>query len=278
LGGSKAKTRRKRARFSLSQLGFCALICIFVGVAAYLFLSHLRANMSHADTWKAAIVDHLSLTQPNQTFVQAATDILGKAGFEVDYYAGEEVTVDFYRTLPQHGYKLIVLRVHSSATEAEGQEGSVVLFSSERVSPSKYIDEQISDRLKGVAFSVEEKEAGILYFGIGPLFVEHSMIGDFKDTVILMMGCEGLDNPSMAQAFVMKGAKVYVSWNQPVMSSHTDRATTDLLRHFVIERLPLEESVLATFETVGFDPVYNSLIIYYPAEAGEYTLSEPASP
>jgi hypothetical protein len=104
------------------------------------------------------------------------------------------------------------------------------------------------------------------------------MIGDFKDTVILMMGCEGLDNPSMAQAFVMKGAKVYVSWNQPVMSSHTDRATTDLLRHFVIERLPLEESVLATFETVGFDPVYNSLIIYYPAEAGEYTLSEPASP
>jgi hypothetical protein len=210
--------------------------------------------------------------------VQTTRSILEKAGFEVDYCTGEKVTVDFYRTLPQHGYQLIILRVHSSATEAEGEEGSVVLFSSERVSPTKYVDEQISGRLKGVAFSVEEKDAGILYFGIGPLFVEHSMVGDFKDAVILMMGCEGLDNPSMAQAFVQKGANVYVSWNQPVMSSHTDCATTDLLQHFVTERMTLVESIRETFETVGSDPVYNSLIIYYPAEAGECTLPKPTSP
>jgi hypothetical protein len=243
-----------------------------------MFLSQPSADVSYEGTLKAAIVDHLSLTQPNQTFVQGAQDMLEKAGFKVDYYAGEEVTVDFYRALPSYGYQLMILRVHSSATEADGGEGSVVLFSSERVNSSKYTDEQISGQLMGVAFSIEEKEAGILYFGISPTFVEYSMEGDFKDTVVLMMGCEGLDNPSMAHAFVMKGAKVYVSWNQPVVSSHTDYATADLLQHFVAERMTLEESIRATFQTVGYDPVYNSLIIYYPAEAGDYTLPKSTSP
>ncbi len=36
------------------------------------------------------------------------------AGYDVDYYKGEDVTVELYRSLPSFGYKLIVLRVHSA--------------------------------------------------------------------------------------------------------------------------------------------------------------------
>ncbi len=56
----------------------------------------------------AAIVDQLSLTQPNPDFVSSARDVLARAGYVTDYFRGEQVTVDLYRSLPQRHYDLIV--------------------------------------------------------------------------------------------------------------------------------------------------------------------------
>ena len=234
----------------------------------------ISQTISSTSQPKAAIVDQLSLTVPNQTFIQTATNTLRQAGYTVDYYPGEEVTVEFYRNLPTHGYKLIILRVHSTATEAQGTECPVTLFTSERVSSTTYVYEQLTDQLWGVAFSKEERERGIIYFGITPLFVTQSMKGIFNNTIIIMMGCEGLDNPSMADAFVRKGAKLYISWNKPVGASHTDLAITRLLQYFLIEKLTLKESVRETSKEVGFDPIYKSLLIYYPLEVGDQTIED----
>jgi hypothetical protein len=183
-----------------------------------------------------------------------------------------KVTVEFYRNLPMHGYGLIILRVHSSATNPDRTEDPVTLFTSERCDRSKYVYEQLTDQLALVASSQDEMKEGITYFGINPPFVTQGMNGKFQSTIIIMMGCEGLDNTLMAEAFVEKGAKVYVSWNQPVSASHTDTATTQLLQHFLIEKLTLEQSVQETFKEVGFDPIYKSQLIYYPLEVGEQTL------
>ena len=49
---------------------------------------------------KAAIVDQLSVSMPNQTFVNEAVELLEKTGFTVDYYPANKVTIDFYRHLP----------------------------------------------------------------------------------------------------------------------------------------------------------------------------------
>ena len=46
-------------------------------------------------------------------FNQTAPTILKEAGFTVDYYPGEEVTINFFRNLPRHDYGLLILRVHS---------------------------------------------------------------------------------------------------------------------------------------------------------------------
>jgi hypothetical protein len=225
-------------------------------------------GLFHSTRFKAAIVDQLSFTQPNQTFIRTATAILTEAGFTVDYYSGSEVSVELYRNLPTCGYRLIILRVHSSATDLQGRRGPVTLFTSERLSHTKYVYEQLTDQLLGVGYSIEEKERGIIYFGITPLFVANSMKGRFQDTIIIMMGCEGLNNTFMAKAFVEKGAKVYIGWNQGVLASHTDSAVSHLLRKFLLEKLTLKESVQETLKEVGFDPVYKSLLIYYPIEAG----------
>jgi len=282
--GIKQKIREEKKREQRIALAFAAAILItIISISSFLVNSMVNqpspnqtAAISTSEP-KAAIVDHLSLTVPNQTFIETATNILKQAGYTVDYYPSKQVTVDFYRNLPTRGYALVILRVHSSATDVGGTEGPVALFTSERVSSTKYVYEQLTDQLVGVAYSVEEKERGIAYFGINPPFITHSMKGKFQNTTIIMMGCEGLDNPLMAEAFRQKGAKVYISWNQPVSASHTDLATTTLLQHLLIEKLTVKQAIQETFKEVGADPAYRSLLVYYPLEVGEQTIESITS-
>lgn len=276
--GIKHKIREERKREERISLiltvGTLISIILISGFLVNSMLNQPSTSQTVSSTTepKSAIVDQLSLTFPNQTFIQTATNTLKQAGYTVDYYPGEKVTVEFYRNLPTHGYGLIILRVHSSATSPERTEGPVALFTSERYDRSKHVYEQLTDQLVGVAFSQDEMKEGITYFGINPPFVTQGMNGKFQNTIIIMMGCEGLDNTLMAEAFVEKGAKVYISWNQPVSASRTDTATTHLLQHFLIEKLTLKHSVQETFKEVGFDPIYKSLLIYYPLEVGEQTI------
>jgi len=279
--GTKAEIRaienRERRMLTAIFLAFILLILIFSAYFTYNFLNQPQNQTTTpaSSQLKAAIVDQLSIAPTgglNQTFIETATNTLKQAGYSVDYYPGEEVTVELYRNLPAHGYKIIILRVHSSATWVQGTESPVILFTSERESQTKYVYEQLTDQLMSVAYSKEEREKGITYFGISPPFVTQSMKGKFPNTIIIMMGCEGLDNPLMAEAFVEKGAKVYISWSGPVLASHTDTAVTHLLQHFLIEERTLKESVQETFKQVGFDPAYKSLLTYYPLEVGEQTI------
>ena len=210
---------------------------------------------------KAAIVDQLSLTLPNQTFMETTANILNQAGYSVDYYAGEKVTVEFCGELPTHGYGLIILRGHS--TGIYGQ-----LFTSESYSTTKYVSEQLADRIIRVSFDGNPP----YYFGISPLFVKYSIKGNFQNTAIFMMGCDGLKNTNMAQAFIEKGAKVYISWDESVSASHTDQATTRLLQHLVTEKQTIKQAVENTAREVGPDEVYNSILKYYPLASGNYAI------
>jgi hypothetical protein len=222
--------------------------------------------------FKAAIVDHLSLTMPNETFMEEVAAMLVKANYTVDYFSGENITVEFYRNLPAYGYKLIILRVHSSATDPQGSEAPVTLFTSERASQTKYVYEQLTDQLMAASYSAEERDKGIIYFGISPLFVTQGMKGKFQDTTIIMMGCQGLKNTIMAEAFIERGAKVYIGWNASVSESHTDIATTQLLEHLVTKKQTIEQAVENTMKEVGPDTANNSTLQYYPLEVRHQTI------
>jgi len=262
------RKRQKRVRLVVTLAILIAIISVS-GFFIYSMLTSLPQNQETGSTSepKAAIVDHLSLTAPNQTFTQTATNILKDAGFSVDYYSGEKVTVEFYRNLPTQGYRLIILRVHSAL--GRRQEPPVALFTSEPAEENKYVYEQLTDRLAGVAYSPQEWESGIIYYGIMPSFVKSSMNGRFENTIIIMMGCNGLTYNDMARAFIEKGAKVYISWIGSVSASHTDLATNHLLQHLLTQKRTVEESLAETFIKVGRDPVYKSRLIYYPLEAGD---------
>jgi hypothetical protein len=265
--GMKHKVREEKKREQRVALAVAVAILISI-IFFFGFLINSMLNqpltsqpVSSTSESKAAIVDHLSLTVPNQTFIQTAINTLEKAGYSVDYYEGERVTVDFYRNLPAHGYGLIVLRVHSALMG--GCSPPVALFTSEPASKTKYVYEQLTDQLVGANFRDEET----IYFGIAPLFVKHSMNGRFEDSIIILMGCDGLTYTSMAEAFIEKGAKVYISWSGSVLASHTDLATSRLLQHYLIEKRTLREALIATFKEVGPDPMYKSVLLYYSIEA-----------
>lgn len=259
----RAEKERERRIATAILLVSILLIVIFLACFTYTFLTPAQ-NQTNNPSFepKAAIVDHLSLTFPNQTFIQAATNILEQAGYTVDYYPGEEVTVEFYRNLPTHGYRLIVLRVHSTLTYGQ-------LFTSETYSTSKYVFEQLNDQIIKVSFYSDTPP---YYFGISPYFIEKGMSGNFDNATIIMMGCNGLKNPLMASEFFKRGAKACIGWSESVSASHTDQTTIHLLQHLITEKQTIEQVVDKTMEEVGPDPAYNSTIEYYPFESGNYQI------
>jgi len=90
-----------------------------------------------------------------------------------------------------------------------------------------------------------------------------------------MMDCEGLSNTWMAQAFVEKGAKVYIGWDKGIFFSHADAATIDLLQYLLLEKQTINQAVENTMKEVGADPAENSLLAYYPPEVGDQTIEKP---
>jgi hypothetical protein len=268
------EAKKREERIGLTVVAAILIATVFVsGFIINSTLNQPSTNQTASSTSepKAAIVDQLSLTYPNQTFIKTATNTLKQTGYTVDYYPGEKITVEFYRNLPIHGYKIIILRVHSALVSTE--EPPVTLFTSEPYSKTKYVYEQLTQHVGWVTYLFENGTAKEpTYFGISPLFVTQSMNGRFQSTAVLMMGCNGLTYTDMAQAFVEKGAKVYISWNDAVSVSHTDQATTHLLQHFLKEKRTVKDSIQETLEDVGPDPIYKSVLIAYPIEVAEYTL------
>lgn len=216
---------------------------------------------------RAAIVDHLSSSSPNPGFVAACTTLMRRAGYDVDYYKSEDVTVDFYRRLPAYGYKLIVLRVHSAYIP---KYLSLAMFTSEPYSKQKYVYEQLRNRVAS-GYIEPYQEGDPRFLVITDKFVRHSMEGAFDDTVMVMMGCTGIKKCA-ATAFVEKGARVYVGWNGPVSAGHTDRATLQFLKHFLTEKQTIAEAVRGTMEEIGSEPQYKSALLFWPIEAGQHSV------
>jgi fructose-specific phosphotransferase system component IIB len=98
------------------------------------------------------------------------------------------------------------------------------------------------------------------------------MNGRFGDSIIIMMGCDGLAGTQMAKAFLEKGAKACVGWNGSVSVSHTDGATAQLLQHLVNESQTIRQAVDNTMKEVGPDQEYNNTLEYYPLESGNYAI------
>lgn len=271
-----AAARRARREGHLRKwlLALAGAIAL-AGLLFYLSLGG-RLTASSTDEARAAIVDQLSLTEPNPAFVDKATDMLEQAGYTVDHYPGEKVTVDFYRELPSLGYELLIMRIHSAIPAKDlaieprvpqatlesilaSIEDEVLLFTSEAFDRSKYVAERRDMQLFPVNYYSDPTHQE--YFAVTSEFVRKTMTGEFDQTTIVLMGCSGLAFDRTATALQERGAGAIIGWSGLVMASHTDAATERLLQHLLVDGMETQESVGQTEEEVGPDPRYGSTLL-----------------
>lgn len=225
----------------------------------------------------AAIIDQLSIISQNQTFIDSVTQSFETIGIDVDVYSGDEINVDFYKRLPSLGYKIIIFRAHSAyplenpeLIQIQNPEWPVYLFTAEPYDENKYIIEQLTDQLAPAKVTEESPS----YFSIGPDFIRKSMSGTFPKSLIIISSCGGLYSSDLANAFIEKGVKGVVSWSDLVDLGHTDSAIDLLIKSLCVDGLTVGEAVSNTMKIVGPDPIYQSILLYYPNELDDEILSE----
>jgi hypothetical protein len=266
----KYKKPPKLPRKRLYAIIAASLVVVSI-LAVYSFGGQPSSGSSEP---KAAIIDQLSSTEEftNATFVNTATDILTAAGYQVTYYKGSDINVDFYQTLPTHGYRILIFRVHSALRLANSTTGVLTapldFFTSEGYSVETHVEMQELNQLDIVMYN---QTSAIRYFGINPNFVFDGMEGNFQGATIILEGCNGLDglgrSETMLQALVYRGAKAIIGWNASVSMDHADTATLDFLNQLLVDNQTVGEAINATANEIGPDLAYNNHLLYYPSRA-----------
>jgi hypothetical protein len=172
---------------------------------------------------RAALIDPLSLTDSDPSFLWNVTHTLNLAGYAVDYYPPSQVTVALFRDLPFQGYRIVIIRSHTAIFY--GIPTSISIVTSEVYDKSKYIYEQLVGQVAPAVV-----RPGNTFFAITPSFVRDAMQGNFGGAVVVEMGCSSLQgNHYIATAFINKGVSNFVGWDDAVGSRYTDGVTQNFV-------------------------------------------------
>jgi len=218
----------------------------------------------------AVIIDQIHQSIPNQHFQNKAQQYLKNAGYDVDLYTTNDVTIDFLKKLPSMNYKFIIFRTHS--LEDPESENPTFLFTGEKYNINNYIQEQLFGQIaKGVplyeqdlAVLSENKEylSDKLYFVVGSKFVDELMVGKFPDSVIIIGGCESARNNDLGISLVNRGASSVIGWDRTVGSPDNDQAILSLLDNILIKKMEVRDAVLSVNDEFLYDPIYSPQLRY----------------
>jgi hypothetical protein len=78
------------------------------------------------------------------------------------------------------------------------------------------------------------------------------------------MGCESYFYDDMAEAFIEKGASVYLGWSTIVSLEYVDAATLNLLNNLCTDKMTVADAVVRTMDEMGRDPHFDSYLKMYP--------------
>ncbi len=241
---------------SIRVAAILAAASLIIVVAGFVWLNWRSAPEqagpeANVDVPRAAILDGLYKTEPDLTLIEDLNNCISSAGYRVDLFQGENVTIDLLRNVC--GYKMLVLRLHSSIHT----DGFLYIFSGEYYTESKYVNEQLSGSVrKGYTFDESEPP----YFALNAVFLGKGRPDGLNGSTIILTGCNGTGKPYVVQRIFEGGAKAYISWNGYVDLSHSDKATLRLVKALCTEKLGLREAVERTMKEVGPDPFYESVL------------------
>ena len=200
---------------------------------------------------RAAIIDQLHDDLPNFELQADAQKMLEDAGYQVDLYTTDEITVDFYKNLPSMNYHFILIRSHGG--EDLSYEYPTRLFTGEKFNKEKYTGEQIY-RQVGYGFPIYGEELEELkessqdifdksYFTVGAKMVDDGMVGTFPDSIIIVGGCQSARSHDLMWSLINRGASHVLGWDATIGSKDNDKAMMWLLEDILVRQVPLYDAV-----------------------------------
>ena len=174
-----------------------------------------------------------------------------KGRIDVDYLSGAEVDVGMLKHGPGSS-DLAVFRVHSGVFD-----NRTWLFTGEGYSETGHV----MDQLKGLVHIARCSSTSELVFAVGPEFIREYW-GDLDGTVIILMGCESMDDTELADEMIVKGASAVVGWRGPVSIDESDEVALMLL-----EVLVSGSSVGEAVELVNAELGLGGRLVFHPPEA-----------
>jgi hypothetical protein len=272
------RTTNKREKGNPRKRGFPwylwtaigVVICVVLALIVFLY-PFTPTSPVQTDVLKCAIVDQLYSVSPNPAFIDRITKEVESLGFTVDIYRTDDVTVDFYRQLPSHGYKLIIFRVHAGLLENEARRRKDIwLFTSEPYSRIRYYFAQLRNQVTAAKTTVSDEPV----FAISSKFVTDCMRHNFANIVIINMGCAAFYSDEMAEAYIKRGASTYMAWDVSVGLDYVDDATMTLVDKLCSKGLTISQAVSETMKEKGPDPNNNAFLKYYPQTNANKTIQQ----
>ena len=255
-------------------------LAIIIGVTVSIFVINFQQvpiqveNISNNNIPRAAIIDQLHKDIPNQNYQGNVTEYLQKAGYEVDLYTTDDITVDFYKKLPSMNYKFIVVRSHSLGVGTI--EKSASLFTGELYRQDRYMDEQYSGIVgSGVPYLPEEVEnlGGLetltdeTYFVVGSRLVDELMIGTFPQSIIVLGGCETTEGTFLVDSLLRRGASAVIGWDGLVTSADNDEVIMQVLNETLVNDVDINKAVKSVMKEFDQKLSTPAKLVYYSTGA-----------
>ncbi|MCP8310184.1 MAG: hypothetical protein L6M37_02080 [Candidatus Methylarchaceae archaeon HK02M1] len=258
--GKRKKTRKLR-RFP--KISLIIIIVLALAIVVTYFAFNQPTNPATGEI-KAAILDSLYIIDPNADFLNEVNSTLSQAGFKVDIYLGEDVTVELFKELPSLNYKLIILRAHTAWEESSDvkEPPTIAFFTGTPYNGYDYFMEKMFGEVREGTIEGYPTH----FFAVTQKLIQVSE-GEFPDSFVIVDSCYGLNSNSMAEAFIENGASVYIGWDSGVYSDYSDSATLMLLDNLLSD-MTVEDAVSNTIK----DHDFGSILSYYPSDKGDLVL------
>lgn len=140
---------------------------------------------------------------------------LEQAGYTVDYYKDENVTINLLKKLDDEGYRVVYINSHGFVDS----RGYFILFINEKIDSEKMNLYQDDIREGRIGYLEVGSLAGYLY--VTPhFFLFYGKDYLFSGALIFIDACYSGNNTSLADVFLSLGAQCFIGWNGPVNVIH----------------------------------------------------------
>jgi len=233
-------------------------------------------NSSITKNPKAVIIDQLHNDIPNENYQKMLTEYLETAGYEVDLYTTDAITVNFYKRLPAMNYEFIVIRSHALGPGVI--EDSATLFTGEKYSEDKHLQEQLSGLVGiGIPFRPSHVEqrggseffADQSYFVLGSQLIDEKMFGNFPGSTIILGGCDTQEESLLANSLLRRGATEIIGWNGLITARDNDLVILDLVEEVLVNGVAMDEAVQLVMNDYEDNMRTPATLEYYSSGASE---------